>query len=75
VERINISWAAYETCAVLVGKHERKKQLGRFSRRWKDNINIYVIEIWCVRKEWIRLAQDVVQRRAPVDALMNHWVS
>jgi hypothetical protein len=36
-----------KSCAfrVLVGKPERKRKLGRFKLRWKDNIKVYLQEI------------------------------
>jgi hypothetical protein len=43
---------------VLVGKPERKRQLGRPRRRWEDGFRMDLREIgwWCV--EWIQLAQE-----------------
>ena len=42
VAHIMARWDAY---MVLVGKHERKRPLGRPSLRWEDNIKIYFGEI------------------------------
>jgi hypothetical protein len=42
----------------LVVRPERKRPLGRPSRRWEDNIRIYFREIgWC-GIDWIRLVQE-----------------
>jgi hypothetical protein len=62
---------------VSVRKHERKKQVGKRSSRWKGNINIYtyVTEIGCERVRCIGLAQDMAQRRALVNKVMNFRVS
>jgi hypothetical protein len=52
---------------VLVGKHERKRPLGR--RRWEDNIK------WIFRKwEGMELAQDRDRWRPLVNTVMNLWV-
>jgi hypothetical protein len=42
---------------IYVGKPGRKRPLGRPSRRWKDNIKMYVQEIDSEGVEWINLAQ------------------
>jgi hypothetical protein len=43
---------------ILVERPEGKRFLGRFSRRWEDNIkrDLEGIQFKCV--EWIQLAQD-----------------
>jgi hypothetical protein len=51
---------------VLVGKPEKKRPLGRTSRRWKDNIQ----EIGC-GVDGIEPAQDRNKWRALVNAVMN----
>ena len=43
---------------VLVGKPERKRPLGRPSRRWEDNIKMDLQEVGCGGMGWIELAQD-----------------
>jgi hypothetical protein len=43
---------------ILVGKQEGKRQPGRYRRRWKDKIKIYLREIGWGSVDWIRLAQD-----------------
>jgi len=41
---------------VLVGKLERKRQLGRPRRRWEDNIKMDFQEVGYGSMEWIDLA-------------------
>jgi len=38
---------------VLVGKPEGKKTLGRFRRRWEDNIKIYIQEVGGDCGDWM----------------------
>jgi hypothetical protein len=45
---------------VLVGRPEGKKQLGRPSLRWEDNIKMHFREIGIDGENWIQLAQDRV---------------
>jgi hypothetical protein len=56
---------------VLVGKPEGKRPLGRPRRRWEDNIKMNLREIWIDGANWIRLAQNTVQRWAFVNTVMN----
>jgi hypothetical protein len=56
---------------VLVGKPEGKRSLGRTRRRWEDNIKMDLREIGIEGANWIRLAQDRVQRRAFANTVMN----
>jgi hypothetical protein len=56
---------------LLVGMHEGKRLLGRPRRRWEDNIKMYVMLVLIDGANWIRLAQDRVQRRAFVSTVMN----
>jgi hypothetical protein len=55
----------------LVVKPERKRPLGRFRRRWEDNIKLDLQELECGDIEWIELAQDRGRWRALVNAVMN----
>jgi hypothetical protein len=43
---------------VLVGKPERKRQLGRPRRRWEDNMKRNLQEVRCRGMDWIDLDQD-----------------
>jgi hypothetical protein len=52
---------------VLVGKPERKRQLGRPRRRWENNIKMDLQEVWCESTEWIDLAQGRDRWRALVN--------
>jgi hypothetical protein len=59
-------------CRVLVGRPESKKRtVGRPRRRWEDNTKLDIREIGIDGANWIRLAQDRVQRRAFVNTVMN----
>jgi hypothetical protein len=55
---------------ILVGKPERKIPLGRPRCRWVDN-KMDLREIRWGGLDWIDLAQDKDQRRAPVNTVMN----
>jgi hypothetical protein len=56
---------------ILVGKSEGKRPLGRFRRRWEDNIRINLREIGWGGMDWIDLAQDRDQWRALVNTVIN----
>jgi hypothetical protein len=56
---------------VLVGRPEGKRSLGRPRRRWEDNIKMDLREIGIDGENWIKLAQDRVQRRAGVNKAMH----
>jgi hypothetical protein len=59
---------------LLVGKTEGKRRLERPRRRWVDNIKMDHLEIGLGGVDWIGLAQDRDNWRAPVNAVMNLWV-
>jgi hypothetical protein len=56
---------------ILVGKPDGRRPLGRPRRRWEDNIKLYLKEVGCDDVDWIHLAQDKVQWRFLVNAVMN----
>jgi hypothetical protein len=56
---------------VLVGRPERKRPLGRPSRRWEVNIELDIREIWIEGANWIQLDHDRVQWQAFVNMVMN----
>jgi hypothetical protein len=56
---------------VLVGMPKGRRPLGRFRRRWEDNIKMYLGEIGIDGANWIWLAQDRVQWWAFVNMVMN----
>jgi hypothetical protein len=56
---------------VLVGRPEGKRPLGRPRRRWEDNIKLDLRETGTEVVNWIRLAQDRVQRRTLVNTVMK----
>jgi len=55
---------------MLVGKPERKSQLGRHRHRWEDNIIIDLGKTWWDGVDWIYLAQVRDQWRALVNTIM-----
>ena len=59
---------------VMVGKTERKRQLGRPRRRWEDNIKMGIQEVGRGCGDWMELAQDRDRWRALVSAVMNFRV-
>jgi hypothetical protein len=69
-----VRWAKYvarmgekrNVYRILMGKPEGKRPLGRFRRRWVDNIRMDLREIG-----WGGMAQDRDQRRALVNMVMN----
>jgi hypothetical protein len=54
-----------------VGRPEVKGPQGRPRRRWEDNIKMDIRETGIDGANWIQLAQDRVQWRAFVKAVMN----
>jgi len=58
-------------CRVLVGKPEEKRQIGRPTRRWEDNIKMDFQEVGCEGMELLDLVQDRDRWRALVNAVMN----
>jgi hypothetical protein len=63
------------TYRILVGKPERKRQLGRPRRRWLGNIKMDLRETVWDGMDWIDLAQDRNQWKALVNTVMNLMVS
>ena len=61
-------------CAVLVGKPEGKRPLGRPRRRWEDNIKMDLEEVGRGCGDWMGLAQDRDRWRALVSTVMNFGV-
>jgi hypothetical protein len=60
--------------ALLIGKPEGKRPLGRPRRRWIDNIKMDLLEIGLSVVDWIGLAQDRYTWRALVNSVMNFRV-
>jgi hypothetical protein len=56
---------------ILVGRPDRRRQLGRPRRRWEDNIKMGMREIGFGVVDWIHLAQDRDRWRALVNTVMN----
>ena len=61
------------THSVLERKREGKRPLGRYGRRWKDNVKINLREIGRESWDWIYLALDLNRWRV-VKAVMNFRV-
>jgi hypothetical protein len=59
---------------ILVGKPEGKRLRARPRRRWEDNIRMGLREIVWKHVNWIHLAQDMDQRWALVNTVMNFQV-
>jgi hypothetical protein len=58
-------------CKVLMGNPEGKKSLGRYRRRYEDNIKIDLREMGWVFMDCIDVAQDSDRWRALVNTVMN----
>jgi hypothetical protein len=53
------TYGGEERCIqVLVGTPEKKKPLGRLSRRWENNNMMDLQEVGCEVMDWIELAQN-----------------
>ncbi|KAJ4433819.1 hypothetical protein ANN_16131 [Periplaneta americana] len=57
--------------AVLVGRPEGKRPLGRSRHRWENNIKMDLREVGYDGRDWINVAQDRDRWRAYVRAAMN----
>jgi hypothetical protein len=57
--------------ALLVGKPEGKRPLGRPRHRWIDNIKTDILDIGVSVVDWIGLAKDRYRWRALVNSVMN----
>jgi hypothetical protein len=55
---------------ILVGKPEGKRPLAKPKRTWEDNIRIDIKEIGWQGVDWMHMAQDRDQWRAPVKTVM-----
>jgi hypothetical protein len=60
---------------VLIGRSEGKRPLGRYRRRWEDNIKLDLREIRIDGANWIRLAQDRIHWRVFMITVMSFWVT
>jgi hypothetical protein len=54
-----------------MGKLEGKRSPGRPRRRWVDNIKMDLREIGWDSVDWVDMAQDRDQWRAPVDTVLS----
>jgi hypothetical protein len=64
-----ITFQEYRDWAVLVGKPEGKRPLGRPRRRWENNIKMDLQEVGLGYEDWIGRAQDRDRWRALVCAV------
>jgi hypothetical protein len=60
---------------ILIGKPEGKRPLGRYRRRWEDNIRMDLREIWWEGVDWMHVIQNKDQWWAVVNRVMNHRVA
>ena len=56
---------------ILTGKTTGKRPLRRPTRRWDDNVRVYLKEMDVNAKHWIDSAQDRIYWRALVNAALN----
>jgi hypothetical protein len=64
-------WEKGNAYSILLGKSLRNISLGKPKTRWESNIKMDLREIGCEDGRWIELAQDRVQWRALVLAVLN----
>jgi hypothetical protein len=74
VERVAWMGKMRNVYSILVGRPETKTQLGRSTRRRKDNIRMDIMKVGWEGLEWIHLAQDRDHWRALVNTVMNFRV-
>jgi hypothetical protein len=60
-----------DVCSILVGGPVGKRPFGGPIRGWEDNIRMDLREIRWEVVDWIHLAQDRDQGRAPVKTVIN----
>jgi hypothetical protein len=68
------AWGDENLYNILVGKPEGKRLLGRYRRKWEDNIKTNLTETRCKGVDWIKLAQDRFQWLALVNSTTNFHV-
>jgi hypothetical protein len=73
-ERVARMWVRRGAFRFLVEKAAWRRPLVRSGLRWRDNINMNILEMWWEGIDRIDMAQDVDKRRAVVMAVMNVWV-
>jgi len=65
---------AHNAYTFVVGKRDRKEQLGRPTCRWQDNIKIHLEEVGWEGVDWIPMAQDMDKRRDLVNMVVRFVV-
>jgi len=68
-------WGRKSAYKVWVRRHDGNRPLGKPTRRWKDNIKIYLQEVGRKDVDRIALAQDRDRWRTMANAVMNLRVS
>jgi hypothetical protein len=58
-------------CRTMVEKPEERRPLGRLRCRWVDNIKMDLTETGWDGMDWVVVAQDKDQWRAPLNTVMN----
>jgi hypothetical protein len=73
VKEDNMGWTRSVALMVkkMTDKPEGKRQLGKFRRRWKENIEMNLRGTEWSDMDWIHLAQNVDQCRTVVNTVMN----
>jgi hypothetical protein len=59
------------TYRILVGRHKRRRPLGRVRHRWEVNTKLDIQKIGWGDVHWIDVAQDREKWHAVVNAVMN----
>jgi hypothetical protein len=68
VARVGAVRGAYN---ILVGRPEGRRPLGRPRRRWEDNTEMDLKEIWFGDVDWFHLVRDRDRWRALVNTVMS----
>jgi hypothetical protein len=71
VECLSAWFVNNDACIILFGTPEGNRPLGRFGRRWEDNIRMDLTERGWEVVDWMHLAQDRDQWWAVVNTVMN----
>jgi hypothetical protein len=64
-------------CSILIGRPEWKGPLGKYRRRWEDNVEIYITginNVW-VEVDCVNLARDWDWWRTLLNTIMNLRIS
>jgi hypothetical protein len=71
-------WAGHgekrNACSILTGKPEGRRPLRTLRLRWEDSTKLDLREIGRGGMDWIDVAEDRYQWKAPVNTVMNFLV-